>query len=159
MFRSVMFATLGVLAAGAGCGSASPPQTSENFITCATETRALPYEPGLSVASDGRVFTVKLLSSMPASPVRGQNEWTIEIDEARSGAPLDGLDVMVTPWMPDHLHGTRPVVVTPESDAGKYRLKPVYLYMPGLWQIQFNILGANVGAGTIDTAVIPLCIS
>lgn len=164
MFRSMMRAAFGVVAlalvaGAAGCGSPPDPSTAQNFITCATESRAVPYTPGISVTSDGRVFTVKLLSSMPATPVRGQNEWLVEIDEAASGAPLSDLEITVTPWMPDHLHGTRPVVVTPGNDPGTYRLKPVYLYMSGLWQIQFSIVAPTVGAGTIDTAQIPLCIS
>lgn len=161
------FATLAGAAlalAGASCGSGGPAGTPApitnadgSFTTCATETRATPYQPGMQVASAAGTFTVKLLESVPGPPVKGQNTFTVEIDETDSGAPLDGLDVTVTPWMPDHGHGTTPVAVT-AAGSGTYTLAPVYTYMSGFWQIQFIIAGTVGETGTTDTAVIPICI-
>jgi hypothetical protein len=48
-------------------------------------------------------------------------------------------------------------VVTP-SGPGTYTLEPVYLYMPGIWNVTMTIVGSMVGTGTTDTAVIPICI-
>jgi hypothetical protein len=112
----------------------------------------------MSVMSSAGVFAVELLSSSPGPPVKGQNTWAIKVAEVATGTALDGLDVSVTPRMPDHpSHGTRPVVVTP-AVGGTYTLEPVYLYMSGVWDVTMTIVGAMVGAGTTDTAVIPICI-
>jgi hypothetical protein len=158
MVRVLLVLTLAI-AAASGCGAAATPaDPSSEFGTCATDLRAMPYQAGMSVLSSAGVFTVKLLDSTPGPPVKGQNTWTVEVDEVSTGAALDGLDVSVVPRMPDHpSHGTRPVVVTP-SGSGIYVLKPVYLFMPGVWEVSLVIVGATVGSGTTDSAVIPVCI-
>ena len=99
---------------------------------------------------------VKLLESVPGPPVKGTDTWTIEVDQVDTGTPIEGLDVAVVPYMPDHMHGTNPVGVTP-AGAGTYTLAPVYLYMSGFWQVTVKLGGAAVAAGT-DSAVIPICI-
>lgn len=161
MIRLVASASLmAVLAlAGGGCGSSgeAPADSGAVFKTCATDDRAMPYRAGMSVSSDGGTFTVKLVGSDPGPPVKGRNIWTVEIDASATGLPLDGLDLSVTPWMPDHMHGSTPVVVTPTA-AGNYDLEPVYLYMSGLWEVRMTIVGTMVGAGTTDTATLPICI-
>jgi hypothetical protein len=55
------------------------------------------------------------------------------------------------------MHGTTPVVVTP-AGGGTYTLAPVYLYMSGVWQVRFTIVSSELGGGTTDTAMIPICI-
>src|SRR5881394_1498765 len=91
-----------------GCGSTPPGQTTPDgagrvadgsFLTCATDTRAVPYQPGMQVTSSAGTFTIKLLDSVPGPPVKGPNTWTLEVDDATSGTPLDGLAISVTPWM------------------------------------------------------------
>ena len=161
-----MLALLAAVSAlsGSGCGSgASSPQgpqgsslTSDaSFLTCATDTRAMPYQPGLSFASVAGTYTVKLLASVPGPPVKGNNTWTLEVDDA-AGAPADGLAVSASGYMPDHMHGTTPMVVT-AAGAGTYTVAPVYLYMSGFWQVTVNLGGAAIDAGN-DHAVIPMCI-
>jgi hypothetical protein len=150
----------GVVGCGAGGETPTPINLTNadgSFLTCATDTRALPYTAGMQVTSDQGTFIVKLLASTPAPPVKGQNSWSVEVDEADTGAPQGGLSVTVSPWMPDHQHGTTPAEVT-APDSGPYTLSPIYTYMSGLWQIRFTIVGTAVGAGTTDTAIIPICI-
>ena len=157
--------TLGVIALVAvagGCGSGDAGTSAEAgastgaFLTCATEKRAIPYQAGMEVASSVGLFEVKLLDSVPGPPVKGNNTWTIEIDDA-SGAALDGLTVSVSPWMPDHGHGTQPVLVT-SAGSGRYDLAPVYLYMSGFWQVPVLIKSPTGATGTQDQATIPICI-
>jgi hypothetical protein len=156
---------IGAALAMAGCGSGADTTSGGlsnadgSFLTCATDIRAVPYQPGMHVTSDAGTFIVKLLQSVPGPPVKGQNTFTVEVDQADTGAPLDGLDITVTPWMPDHGHGTTPVAVTAAANSGSYTLAPVYTYMSGFWQIQFTIAGMLAEAGTTDTAMIPICIN
>lgn len=158
MVRAFAFLTAAAVVAsgcGGGGGAADPV---DGFATCATDSRAMPYHAGMSVPSSDGIFTVKLLRSNPGPPVKGQNTWTVEVDEVDTGAALDGLDLAVVPAMPDHpYHGTEPVVVTP-AGTGSYTLEPVYLYMSGVWQVKFTLVGPMVGSGVTDTAVIPVCI-
>jgi hypothetical protein len=148
------------LAGGCGSGDAGTSATAGAstgaFLTCATEKRAIPYQAGMEVASSLGLFEVKLLDSVPGPPVKGNNTWTVEIDDA-SGAPLDGLTVSVSPWMPDHGHGTQPVVVT-TAGSGRYDLAPVYLYMSGFWQVPLVIKSPTGATATQDEAIVPICI-
>ena len=158
----VVLPALGAAMAGCGSGGTSGPSTTDGmFSTCDTETRAMPYEPGMQVQSSADKFTVKLLQSQPGPPIKGVNTWQVEVDETATGGALDNLDISILPWMPDHGHGTMvPVVVTPmaSTGVGEYKLDPLYLYMSGLWQIKFTIVGTMVEGGTTDVAVISVCI-
>jgi len=150
---------LSLAACGQNAGGSPDAAGDDMFLTCDTDTRAMPYRPGMEVDSSAMppVFAVKLLESAPGPPVKGRNTWTIEIDELSTGAPLDGVALTVMPYMPDHQHGTTPVTVTP-AGSGTYTLWPVNLYMSGVWQVRFTIVAADVAGGTTDTAVIPVCI-
>jgi hypothetical protein len=102
---------------------------------CAMETRADTYAAGLSKA-DGTT-TVKLLESNPAPPIRGQNDWTLEVLDG-SGQPVSGAKITVTPFMPDHGHGTTKPTIS-EIGGGKYDAAAIYMYMPGLWQVTVDV--------------------
>jgi hypothetical protein len=148
----------------AGCGShgqtqdSAVPSDDGSFPTCAADTRAMPYQPGMHVTSAAGAFTIKLLDSSPGPPVKGTNTWNVEIDDAQSGAPLDGLAISVMPWMPDHGHGTSAQVGVMPAGGGTYTLMPVYLYMSGFWQVKMSITETADDAGTADNGVLPICI-
>jgi YtkA-like len=150
-------------ACSSGTSSTTSPATSGDgavvdgaFVTCATETRGPEDPTGIPYTSTGMNFTVKLLASSPTKPVKGNNTWSVEVDDA-GGMPLDALDLTVTPWMPDHGHGSEPVAVTP-AGSGTYSLMPVYLYMSGLWQVKLMITATSQDGGIADQAIIPICI-
>ena len=111
----------------------------------------------MSVMSDGGLLTVKLLSSTPGPPVKGYNTWVIEIAETATGVAMEGLDVTVEPYMPDHEHPTTPVGVEPAPPAA-YSLYPVNLFMSGVWEVRMTISGASLAGGSTARAMIPICI-
>jgi YtkA-like protein len=176
--RGALFGSSLVLAASVsslGCqdhGSGMATPVDADFYSCADEPRAAPYVKGMSVTSSAGAFTVKLLENTftdPAgthseAPAKGVNVWTIEVQDAATAAPVDGISMAVTPRMPDHAHGTRAVGIT-SLGAGTYTLDPVYLYMAGFWQVSVEIhvppagSDGDAGAGASDTAVFPICIS
>ena len=135
-----------------------------DFIDCAAETRATPYTPGMKETSLSGSAVVKLLNntflldgkSLSQAPAKGTDTWTIEVDDA-SGNPVDGLVTSISPYMPDHRHGTTPVMVT-AAGSGTYTLSPLYLYMSGYWEITVNLIGTSGAGGATDSAMFPLCI-
>ena len=64
-----------------------------------------------------------------------------------------GVDLRVEPTMPAHGHGTTPVpTVTPvEGQPGTFDIRPLNLFMPGLWQIRIVVSMEVGGAAVEDT--------
>jgi hypothetical protein len=110
---------------------------TEDQTACAMELRDDDYAVGLS--KTGTFVTASFVSADPAPPRLGDNTWVLRFTDS-GGAALDGLDITVTPMMPDHGHGTPVVaVVTPTEAAGEYSIAPVNLFMVGYWEITFEM--------------------
>ena len=57
--------------------------------------------------------------------------------------------------MPDHGHGaSKEAIVTPSGTDGMYDVDPVNLWMPGFWEVRFNVMAA----GASDRIVFAFCI-
>lgn len=152
--RSTIFAVLTASCRGDDHGDHERDAASE-FVNCVGETRADAYVPGLEKAGRLGGVRIRLVEMAPSPPVRGDNRWTVEVVDT-AGKPLEGLTILVTPFMPDHQHGT-PVraQVTPAGSPGRYQLAPVNLFMPGLWEVTIQ---ARDGADLRDQAVFSFCI-
>ncbi|RMH38624.1 MAG: hypothetical protein D6689_19025 [Deltaproteobacteria bacterium] len=126
---------------------------ADGAVDCAQETRADAFAPGMVKMGDNGT-AVRLVEADPAPPARFDNAWVLAVEDA-SGAPRDDAQVAVTPWMPDHGHGT-PIeaVVTPRGSDGLYDVAPINLWMPGLWEIRID---ATVD-GVDDRVVFAFCI-
>ena len=98
------------------------------------------------------------MQSDPAPPSRFENLWTMQVTDA-GGAPLAGQTITVTPFMPDHGHGTGVVTVVTESPTtlGEYIADPVFLSMPGLHQVFVDIAPARTPPDP-DQVVFAFCI-
>jgi len=143
---------------GANDGSAADLSDAGTFVSCAGETRATPYTAGMQrMAADGAVI-LTLLSSTPGPPVKGTDTWIVQFLDG-TGAPSAAQITSVTPYMPDHRHGTSIVpVITPSDDAATpdaFVVEPLYLYMSGYWEITFQVTTA---AGVADSVMFPICI-
>jgi hypothetical protein len=112
------------------------------------------YVAGMSKLGKNGQLTFVLLSSDPGPPVRGSDSWIVEV-LAANGQPAAGATItMVTPFMPQHGHGTSIAPqVTPQSD-GRFQIAPLYFFMPGLWQVTIE---AQAGA-TTDSGVFSFCV-
>lgn len=119
---------------------------------CAAETRDDEFALGLS--KSGSLVTATFVSSDPAPPFKGDNAWVLDFTDAQ-GMPLADLEMVVTPMMPDHGHGT-PVnaVVTATDMAGRYEVTPVNLFMAGYWEITFDV----TVAGQQDSLMFGFCV-
>jgi hypothetical protein len=70
------------------------------------------------------------------------------------GAPATGASLIVTPFMPDHQHGTLKVNVEAMPDAGQYKLTPINMWMPGYWETTIDVQVGSVR----DSVVYKFCI-
>ena len=147
-----------LLACLAACGGSksSQPDADITSFNCAADTRGETYAPGLDHPEATADF--KLLSSNPAPPSRGNNTWLLQINAMAAGVvgdPMAGLenDMTVTPFMPDHQHGS-PIdaVITPVANMpGQYQLDPVNLWMPGVWQTTIAFNNGTTQSSTVFT--------
>ncbi|HEY2899591.1 MAG TPA: FixH family protein [Polyangia bacterium] len=172
-----MLALVGVFSAAAvaGCGGSSATSDADSnaqFLSCLEahkDTGVMPYVPDTKVQSSGGTFAVTLVeshpgtatdSSAPGPEVRGSNTWQVAIADM-SGAPVDGIAMSVSPYMPDHQHGTSLVPAVTAQNGGNYQISPLYLYMTGYWEITVNLTppaATGAAAGPHETALFKVCI-
>jgi hypothetical protein len=149
------------------CGGVDPARPGADLSTVAgdmsplstlcSDPRADVSGPGLTKTTQAGAFTVKLSALDPISPAIGTNVWTLDVADA-AGKPVDGATFTIKPWMPDHGHGTQIVPsATPMGVPGEYQIKPLYLFMAGLWQITFTVQSA--ASSTPDTVVFSVCLA
>jgi hypothetical protein len=137
-----------------GGGGSNGTGTSQASV-CAGDPRATPYAVGLSAKATDGAFAVTFVDAMPAPPTKGENVWTVKISDG-SGGPVTGATVTVNPFMPDHGHGSSIVPqVTPMGTDGTYAVSLLDLFMPGIWQVTFDIAPAS---GPTDTVVFTFCV-
>jgi len=133
----------GLLALGCGTRDEMPTGDgsagsggSEGNSECAGDFDT--YEAGMSRQAEPGDVTVELVESEPAPPVvRSDNTWWLKLTDSE-GEALLGAQLLVTPFMPKHQHGSAEVVTTELGD-GRYELSPIDLIMPGVWEIPISI--------------------
>ena len=128
--------------------SGAPPATG-----CAADDRKDVYTPGLS--KEAGTLSVRLIESNPGPPIKGTNTMTLEVLDA-AGQPVEGATLTVTPWMPDHAHGSAVKPVVTATGGGKYTVEQIYLAMAGLWQIKVGVQTA--GGGPLQEATFQFCL-
>lgn len=127
----------------AGCSSThknpdadSPTATGGDSSECEGDFDA--FAVGLTKIAEPGKITVEIAGAEPSPPVvRNDNIWWLQLSDAE-GAPVSGAAVVASPYMPKHQHGSAEVVVE-EQGEGKYRLSPVELIMPGVWEIPLTV--------------------
>lgn len=163
--RPALLASI-VALAGLGCSSSGGAQDpgpvdagdvdSGVAVTCQSDPRVEPYVANLQKKSPSGALVVTLVSSDPGPPIRGTNQWILEVTDG-AGVPLSSAAVSVVPFMPDHGHGTsvKPTV-TAEAD-GRYRVANVYFFMPGVWRVTVSIPQGDAGA--TESAAFFFCVA
>lgn len=120
---------------------------------CAADDRKDIYTAGLTKPAGA--FSVKLIDATPGPPIKGTNAMTLEVLDA-DGRPVSDATVTVTPWMPDHAHGSAVKPVVTSLGDGTYSVEKVYLAMAGLWQIKVAVQPAAGGA--LQEATFQFCL-
>src|SRR3954451_22126873 len=148
-------ALLPVAACGGG-GTGTPD--ADEALACINSGRGDTYTVGLERAGKAGQLDFKLMSSDPAPPGFNNNTWVVQVNAMAAGvvgAPATGATILVTPFMPDHQHGTQiRAHVDAMPAAGQYKLSPVNLWMPGYWEVTIDAQTASAH----DSAVYKFCI-
>lgn len=148
--RTLSLVFVGLVACGDGSdagGGASTAQTTG----CTADNRKDVYAPGLAKSAGD--LTVKVTGAVPAPPVKGMNELTLELTD--SAGAVDGATVNVAPFMPDHGHGSTVTPVVAASGGGRYTVTKIYLAMAGLWKIT---VGVQRPGGALQEAAFQFCV-
>lgn len=142
--------------AACGSGSQAAPDADE-ALACLATGRGETYVAGLEHPGTSGMLDFKLISANPAPPGFNDNTWILQVSAMTGGsvgAPATDAQLTVTPFMPDHQHGSLKVKVEAMPTAGQYKLTPINMWMPGYWEITID---AQVGA-VHDTALYKFCI-
>lgn len=136
-----------------GCSDHDSHTETPSANSCGMEADT--FSIGLQKTTAQQKFTVKLSGAAPAPPTKGDNSWTVQISDTAS-MPVDGATIKVTPFMPEHGHGSSiDVMVTPKGSGGEYTLSPINFSMPGVWETTIDITSAT---GTADSVKFAFCI-
>ncbi len=122
-------------------------------ITCQNDSRVAVYAPGMSATTGGRTFV--LVSSDPTPPARGVNNWTVRLLDS-AGNALKDQAFDVTPFMPDHGHGSTVKATATANGDGTYAVGPLSFFMPGVWRVTFSVLQDG---GTSQDAAFFFCVA
>ena len=138
------------------CSSGSGGDTAASTVdtsppACASDPRIDSYAPDLIHDGDSGIYTFTLVSSDPAPPVQGTNDWTISLADS-AGAVTDAT-LTAVPFMPDMGHGTSATPVTTRN-GDDYDISPVYLFMSGVWNVTLTAEEGDVS----DQAVFTFCV-
>jgi hypothetical protein len=105
---------------------------------------AAPGTPGFGstplASAQGQRLSVAVFTA-PQPPERGEVMGRLVFTDP-AGAMTDGVAVTVTPWMPEHGHGTSVMPTVEPDGAGGFLISNLYLAMPGTWQLRVNVSGA-----------------
>ncbi|MDB4956688.1 MAG: hypothetical protein JWO36_4257 [Myxococcales bacterium] len=145
------------LASALGACATTPPADDP---PCSQVKNADTFVVGLDKAGANGALDFKMMSADPVPPARGDNTWVVQVSSMTSGvvgSPVTGASMSVTPFMPSHQHGSPlAVVVTPMADAGQYKLTPVNLWMPGVWETTLDVTAS--GSSPADNVMFRFCI-
>jgi len=145
------------LACVTACHSSDTPADADEALACIASGRGDTYVAGLEHLGKLGLLDVKLMTADPAPPGFNNNVWVIQVNAMAAGAvgdPVNDASVVVTPFMPDHQHGT-PIRAQVEAlSGGQYKLSPINLWMPGYWELTIDVTAGAVH----DSVVYKFCI-
>ncbi len=99
-----------------------------------------PMEEAFFRQAEGTASVLKVIRATPDPPLRADyNAWMIVLSTP-DGTPLSDCEIAGDPRMPAHGHGTTPLPTVSPVDGldGQYEVKPLNLFMAGLWEITFR---------------------
>jgi hypothetical protein len=155
---------LAFMACSAGCGSSEDgePDAPVSTVSCSADPRLDTYSGELDKPGELGLLSFRFFELDPTPPAKGSNTFHVEVSNAAGDVMQGGLRVDLR--MPDHGHGTsvEPVIVF-DAALGAYTITPVFLFMPGVWRLEFEALDAAVEAPTgdatmLDSTVLHFCI-
>jgi hypothetical protein len=99
-----------------------------------------------TIVSESGALSIEARTGPDQPPTRGLSTVDLEIVDAQSGEPQDGLELSVVPWMPAMGHGTSVKPALEAVGGGHYVVSNVNLYMGGAWDLRIAISAADAEA-------------
>jgi hypothetical protein len=121
---------------------------------CDAEDRDEPWVPGLLAEGVDSLLATTLDEVDPDPPGPGANAWTLTVLDG-ADAPVQDCELLVTPWMPDHGHGSSEATSTPGVEPGSYEVTDVDVTMVGFWTFGIDV---DCGAAGIDEVEYRFCV-
>src|ERR1700693_829583 len=115
-----------------GCGGSADGSGGRDPVF---ETK--PFE---TVPSNSGALLLAVYGEAGRTPTRGANAFRYVITDS-SGAPVEGVQLTVTPWMPDMGHRSDVTPKVTAAGAGAFMITDVYFAMPGRWDLISNFSG------------------
>ncbi|MGE0549404.1 MAG: FixH family protein [Kofleriaceae bacterium] len=156
---AVVFA-FAIAATGSGCGGHEhgDDDSGDESYNCAADDRGEEFVIGLNKPGQDAKLDFTLMAADPAPPMRGKNTWTLQVKAMSGGVPgnpVSGATMLVTPFMPDHGHNAGiPVTIESLTEEGQYKLSPLNLWMPGVWETTIEA----TADGNTDTVMFTFCL-
>lgn len=120
--------------------SASPLVLAFTLLGCSAAGAVEPKSGG-TVLSESGALSVTWDCVSADAPARGRNRFELLIESTETDAPVDGLSLAMTPFMPAMGHGSSTVPSVRALGDGKYDVSDVVLAMPGQWELRTSISG------------------
>lgn len=123
---------LGAVASACSSTEHGEDDAHANSATCPGAERVDAWS--LPLTKSAGPVTVALESALPSPLGKGKNTLVLSVRDA-AGAPLDGASVTVTPFMPDHGHGSTVTPTVRAMGGVRYEVGEVVLPMAGVWEL------------------------
>ena len=127
--RALIFAA--TLAMASACGVDGAPDSGPPSFS---------GDPDQAVVSDSGALRIAVRFA-PDPLVVGSDAAELAFTDS-NGEAVTGLGLTVVPWMPAHGHGTSVNPTVTETTPGTFIATPLYLFMPGSWELRMTISGA-----------------
>lgn len=147
------------MAGSVACGgSDEDPSTADPgaTVSCTADPRLDAYAGELDKAGELGVLSFRFFDLEPAPPARGLNTFHVEVTSAAGDLTPEQLEVDLR--MPDHGHGTSVTPVVSVDAPGTYTVRQLFLFMPGVWRLDFDALGAGDDASMLDSVALHFCV-
>jgi len=148
----LLLSSLAGCVGGESAGEEPAPVVELSAAEEAVGEEEAPRSGGLDrlVAEGWRVAESKeghfVLAWRPVSgDVPRNREFDMEVLVQAEGELLEGSQVRVRGWMPDHGHGLNRRPPVSETRPGRYLVEGMVLHMRGHWQVFFDVIHEGVG--------------
>lgn len=138
--------TLAILAASACTG---PEQKADPPVT--PDAHSIPFDEPHEILTRDKTYVVSWQPVGGAIPINEDFEVDVFVtlnDDART--PVEGADVSMTCFMPDHGHGMLREPVSEELGDGRYRARGFLLHMDGYWTVSATVMVNGIAASADD---------
>lgn len=133
-----------LFAAASAVGCSAPEDDPSDVV--------FPDEPLTVLQTEKNMYTVEVRTAPSQPPVRGRSEVELRFVNAE-GHASDGLQVSVTPFMPDMAHASSTEADVDALGEGRYEASPIDMVMAGRWVLRVAVEGPAADGASIEVDI------